>query len=176
MTTVTPCSRIWGWPISDRSTAMTSPPSRAPCDRAATLRRPVVVHCVTRKGNGYPPAEQDKTDHLHTVGVIDPRTGQPRSAGKPTWTSVFAQEIIAIGADRADVVCVTAAMLHPTGLGGFATRFPRPGVRRGDRRAARRHLRGGAGHRRVAPGGRALLHLRRAGLSTSCSWTSPCTS
>ena len=37
---------------------------------------------------------------------------------------MFAQEITAIGAERDDVVCVTAAMLHPTGLGGFATRFP----------------------------------------------------
>ena len=92
--------------------------------RAATLRRPVVVHCVTRKGNGYPPAEQDETDRMHTVGVIDPSTGRPSSAGKPTWTSVFAQEIVAIGGERADVVCVTAAMLHPTGLSGFATRFP----------------------------------------------------
>ncbi|MDQ2881881.1 MAG: 1-deoxy-D-xylulose-5-phosphate synthase [Actinomycetota bacterium] len=92
--------------------------------RAAQLRRPVVVHCVTRKGNGYPPAELDETDCLHTVGVINPSTGRPRSAGKATWTSVFAQEITAIGADRADVVCVTAAMLHPTGLGGFAARFP----------------------------------------------------
>ena len=92
--------------------------------RAATLRRPVVVHCVTRKGNGYPPAEQDETDCMHTVGVIDPRTGRPSSAGKPTWTSVFAQEIVAIGGERTDVVCVTAAMLHPTGLSGFATRFP----------------------------------------------------
>ncbi len=92
--------------------------------RAAQLRRPVVVHCVTRKGNGYPPAELDETDCLHTVGVIDPSTGRPRSVGRPTWTSVFAQEIIAIGAERADVVCVTAAMLHPTGLSGFATRFP----------------------------------------------------
>jgi 1-deoxy-D-xylulose-5-phosphate synthase len=91
---------------------------------AATLRRPVVVHCLTRKGNGYPPAEQDETDHLHTVGVIDPHTGRPRLADKPTWTSVFAQEITAIGAERDDVVCLTAAMLHPTGLGGFATRFP----------------------------------------------------
>ena len=92
--------------------------------RAEGLRRPVVVHCVTRKGNGYPPAERDEIDHLHTVGVIDPHTGYPRSASDATWTSVFAREITAIGAERDDVVCVTAAMLHPTGLGGFATRFP----------------------------------------------------
>jgi 1-deoxy-D-xylulose-5-phosphate synthase len=92
--------------------------------KADGLRRPVVVHCITRKGNGYPPAEQDETDNMHTIGVIDPSTGRPRSASEATWTSVFAQEITAIGADRDDVVCVTAAMLHPTGLGGFATRFP----------------------------------------------------
>jgi len=91
---------------------------------ACRLGRPVVVHCVTRKGSGYPPAEQDDTDHLHTVGVIDPSTGQPRYPDKPSWTSVFAEEITAIGAQRADVVCVTAAMLHPTGLGRFAAQFP----------------------------------------------------
>jgi 1-deoxy-D-xylulose-5-phosphate synthase len=91
---------------------------------ACGLHRLVVVHCVTRKGMGYPPAEPDETDHLHTVGVIDPATGQPRSPGKPTWTSVFAEEITAIGAQRGDVVCGTATMLHPTGLGQFAARFP----------------------------------------------------
>src|SRR5262249_22279902 len=92
--------------------------------RAVGLRRPVVVHCLTRKGRGYPPAERDHADHLHTIGVIDPGTGRPFSASQPTWTSVFAEEITAIGAQRRDVVCVTAAMLHPTGLGGFAARFP----------------------------------------------------
>ncbi|MGB6165617.1 MAG: 1-deoxy-D-xylulose-5-phosphate synthase [Pseudonocardiaceae bacterium] len=92
--------------------------------QAAGLGRPVVVHCVTRKGNGYPPAERDETDCLHTVGVIDPHTGRPRSIAKPTWTLVFGEEIAAIGAERADVVCLTAAMCHPTGLGEFATRFP----------------------------------------------------
>jgi 1-deoxy-D-xylulose-5-phosphate synthase len=92
--------------------------------QAAGLGRPVVVHCVTRKGNGYPPAEHDETDHLHTVGVIDPHTGRPRSIAKPTWTSVFGEEITAIGAERADVVCLTAAMCHPSGLSEFATRFP----------------------------------------------------
>ncbi|HEX8758933.1 MAG TPA: 1-deoxy-D-xylulose-5-phosphate synthase [Pseudonocardiaceae bacterium] len=92
--------------------------------RADRLRRPVVVHCVTRKGRGYPPAEQDEADCLHTVGVSDPHTGRPRFVGERTWTSVFADEITAIGSDRDDVVCLTAAMRHPTGLDGFATRFP----------------------------------------------------
>jgi 1-deoxy-D-xylulose-5-phosphate synthase len=91
---------------------------------AERLRRPVVVHCVTRKGKGYPPAEQDEADCLHAVGVIDPTTGRPWSPGEATWTSVFAEEITAIGADREDVVCVTAAMPYPVGLGAFLARFP----------------------------------------------------
>jgi 1-deoxy-D-xylulose-5-phosphate synthase len=55
--------------------------------RATTLDRPVVVHCVTRKGAGYRPAETEETDRMHSVGVIDPRTGQPPTASAPSWTS-----------------------------------------------------------------------------------------
>lgn len=91
---------------------------------AGRLRRPVVVHCVTRKGKGYLPAEQDEIDCLHAVGVIEPTTGRPKSSAGATWTAVFAEEIAAIGEDREDVVCLSPAMLHPAGLGLFAARFP----------------------------------------------------
>lgn len=91
---------------------------------AAILHRPVVVHCVTAKGRGFPPAEEDEQDRFHTVGVIDPATGRPKHPGNRSWTSVFAEEITAIGEERQDVVCLTAAMLHPVGLGSFAARFP----------------------------------------------------
>jgi 1-deoxy-D-xylulose-5-phosphate synthase len=92
--------------------------------KATILGRPSVVHVVTVKGKGYPPAEQDEVDHLHAVGVINPTTGRPPAKSAPTWTSVFAEEIAALGAERPDLVCVTAAMLHPTGLAPFAARFP----------------------------------------------------
>ncbi len=49
--------------------------------------------------------------------------GQPRSRGRP-WTQVFGDELAAIGAERPDVVAITAAMLHPTGLAKFAAAFP----------------------------------------------------
>ncbi|MDX8149480.1 1-deoxy-D-xylulose-5-phosphate synthase [Lentzea sp. BCCO 10_0061] len=90
---------------------------------ARGLRRPVVVHCLTQKGKGYAPAESDDADRMHAIGVIDPVTGVP-PAVRPTWTDVFGEEIAAIGAERPDVVCLTAAMLLPTGLGRFAERFP----------------------------------------------------
>ncbi len=93
--------------------------------QARSLRRPVVVHCVTRKGRGYAPAETDDADCLHGVGKLDPATGQPLATGsRLPWTSVFAEELLAIGRERPDVVAVTAAMLRPVGLHPFACEFP----------------------------------------------------
>jgi 1-deoxy-D-xylulose-5-phosphate synthase len=91
---------------------------------ARKMGRPAVVHCVTTKGKGYLPAERDEADKLHAVGVADPATGRPVTAAKPTWTSVFEDEIVAIGQRRPDVVAISAAMKNPVGLGRFATQFP----------------------------------------------------
>lgn len=92
--------------------------------RARDFAGPVIVHVITRKGNGYAPAEQDEADRFHGVGVIDPDTGKPLSVAGPSWTGVFADELVRIGHDRPDVVAITAAMLGPTGLDRFARVFP----------------------------------------------------
>jgi 1-deoxy-D-xylulose-5-phosphate synthase len=92
--------------------------------RARDFFAPVIVHAITQKGRGYPPAENDVADHFHGVGVIDPDTGQPIGGGGPTWTRAFADELVQIGHDRPDVVAITAAMLSPTGLDAFAEVFP----------------------------------------------------
>ncbi|MDX3635882.1 1-deoxy-D-xylulose-5-phosphate synthase [Streptomyces europaeiscabiei] len=93
--------------------------------RAKRFHGPVLVHCLTQKGRGYEPALADEEDHFHTVGVMDPLTCEPLTpAGGPSWTSVFGDEIVKIGDEREDVVAITAAMLHPVGLGRFAERFP----------------------------------------------------
>ena len=86
--------------------------------------RPVIVHCVTRKGFGYRPAEDDEADCLHGVGTIDPVSGRALSQSARSFTNVFAEEITAIGAEHPDVVTLTAAMLEPVGLGSFARAFP----------------------------------------------------
>ena len=86
---------------------------------------PVVVHCVTRKGKGYQPAEDDDADCFHGVGAIDPVTGRPLATGAALpWTQVFADAIADLATQRPDVVAVTAAMLRPVGLHPFATAFP----------------------------------------------------
>ncbi|MFL6120350.1 1-deoxy-D-xylulose-5-phosphate synthase [Actinophytocola sp.] len=92
--------------------------------RARALRRPVVVHCVTEKGRGYRPAETDDADRMHGIGVIDPVTGVAPGPATTTWTGVFGREIVRLGAERPDLVCVTAAMCQPVGLHPFAQRFP----------------------------------------------------
>lgn len=90
---------------------------------AASLRRPVVVHAVTAKGRGYPPAEADQADRMHACGVVDPATGQA-TPGDETWTEVFEAEIARIADERHDIVAMTAAMRLPTGLGEFSLRHP----------------------------------------------------
>ncbi len=91
--------------------------------RAADFGGPVLVHVITKKGFGYPPAEQNEEDCLHQVPAAAPG-GRPPGQPKRTWSEVFGDELTAIGARRPDVVAVTAAMLHPTGLGSFARAFP----------------------------------------------------
>ncbi|MEV8067165.1 1-deoxy-D-xylulose-5-phosphate synthase [Streptomyces sp. NPDC085995] len=93
--------------------------------RAKRFHGPVLVHCLTEKGRGYEPALADEEDHFHTVGAMDPLTCAPLApSGGPSWTSVFGEEMVRIAEERADVVAITAAMLHPVGLGKFAERFP----------------------------------------------------
>jgi 1-deoxy-D-xylulose-5-phosphate synthase len=85
---------------------------------------PVIVHCVTRKGYGYAPAENDEADQMHQSRGFDPATGVPRAGADRTWTSVFGDELVRLGEERDDVVAITAAMCEPTGMGSFARRFP----------------------------------------------------
>jgi 1-deoxy-D-xylulose-5-phosphate synthase len=95
--------------------------------RAAEYGGPVLVHAITRKGFGYPLAEQNEEDCLHQVPAspAKPQSAQTiKVPPKRMWTDVFADEMVAIGARRPDVVAITAAMLHPTGLAAFKATFP----------------------------------------------------
>jgi 1-deoxy-D-xylulose-5-phosphate synthase len=83
----------------------------------------VIVHVVTEKGHGYPPAVNDEHDQMHQTDPIDPETGLAPAKGL-SWTAVFGEELARIGAEREDVVAITAAMLRSTGLAKFAEAFP----------------------------------------------------
>ncbi|GAA1099625.1 1-deoxy-D-xylulose-5-phosphate synthase [Kitasatospora arboriphila] len=85
---------------------------------------PVIVHCITEKGRGYHAAENNDEDRFHAVGVIHPDTGLPVKSSGKDWTSVFGEEMVALGRERKDIVAITAAMLHPVGLAPFAKAYP----------------------------------------------------
>jgi 1-deoxy-D-xylulose-5-phosphate synthase len=84
--------------------------------RARDFGGPVLLHVITRKGLGYLEAEQNTDDRLHQVPAAGAMPG--------TWSRVFGDEMVAIGARRPDVVAITAAMLNPTGLTQFAAAYP----------------------------------------------------
>ncbi len=84
---------------------------------------PIVVHVITQKGRGYPPAEDDDEKHLHDAPVFDPLTGPPKAV--PTgYTQAFADAVIKEAEADDRIVAITAAMPGPTGLLPFQDRFP----------------------------------------------------
>jgi 1-deoxy-D-xylulose-5-phosphate synthase len=93
--------------------------------QAKQFRAPVLVHCITRKGNGFKAAENHEEDRFHAVGKINATTGEAigGSAG-PMWTELFSEELLRLGSADERVVAITAAMVYPTGLHRFAQAFP----------------------------------------------------
>ncbi len=87
--------------------------------------RPILLHIVTKKGHGYPPAESS-ADKLHAVARFDVATGAQAKAtpNAPTYTRVFADALIQEARDDAKVVAITAAMPSGTGLDLFEKAFP----------------------------------------------------
>ncbi|MCW2877736.1 MAG: 1-deoxy-D-xylulose-5-phosphate synthase [Sphaerisporangium sp.] len=91
--------------------------------KARDFRGPVIVHVLTTKGHGYSHAENHDEDCFHSPQPFDPLTGEEQP--KPhSWTNVFGQELLRLGGERDDIVAITAAMLHPTGLAAFAAAYP----------------------------------------------------
>jgi 1-deoxy-D-xylulose-5-phosphate synthase len=86
---------------------------------------PVLIHVVTKKGGGYPPAE-NAADKYHGVGKFDVVTGALAKAppGPPSYTSVFAKALIAEARKDERIVGISAAMPSGTGLDKFGEAFP----------------------------------------------------
>ncbi len=90
------------------------------------LTGPVLLHILTRKGKGYPPAERSP-ERFHGVGPFDVETGEPKKPEEPkppSYTKVFSQALIRIAKEDQRVVAITAAMPSGTGLDAFAKEFP----------------------------------------------------
>jgi 1-deoxy-D-xylulose-5-phosphate synthase len=86
---------------------------------------PVLIHVVTQKGKGYTPAEI-APDKYHGVSKFNVVTGEQAKAkaGPPSYTKVFAQELVRAAEKDSKVVAITAAMPSGTGLDLFGQKFP----------------------------------------------------
>ncbi|WP_048646137.1 1-deoxy-D-xylulose-5-phosphate synthase [Nitratireductor soli] len=86
---------------------------------------PVLIHVVTKKGKGYPPAEA-ADDKYHGVNKFDVITGAQAKApaNAPSYTKVFAQSLIQEAREDQRIVAITAAMPSGTGLDLFGQEFP----------------------------------------------------
>ncbi|MEA2780484.1 MAG: 1-deoxy-D-xylulose-5-phosphate synthase [Rhodospirillaceae bacterium] len=94
--------------------------------RDASAEGPVLVHVVTRKGHGYPPAER-APDKYHGVVKFDVVTGaQVKTVSNaPSYTKVFAESLVKEAERDEKIIAITAAMPSGTGLNLFADRFPK---------------------------------------------------
>ncbi|XP_039000746.1 probable 1-deoxy-D-xylulose-5-phosphate synthase 2, chloroplastic [Hibiscus syriacus] len=86
---------------------------------------PVLIHIVTEKGKGYPPAEA-ATDKMHGVVSFDTETGKQFKSKSPTlsYTQYFAESLIKEAEADDKIVAIHAAMGGGTGLNYFQKRFP----------------------------------------------------
>jgi 1-deoxy-D-xylulose-5-phosphate synthase len=92
---------------------------------AAAYDGPIVVHVLTQKGKGYPPAEDDDEKCLHDAPVFDPMTGPPAGWAAPQgYTEAFSETLIELAEREPRLRAITAAMPGPTGLLPFQDRFP----------------------------------------------------
>ena len=91
---------------------------------ARELREPVVVHVVTRKGKGYPFAEEDPAK-FHGIGKFDPETGKKLGDKVVTYSDSFGATMQALARQNRRVCAITAAMPGGTGLLAFQREFPK---------------------------------------------------
>ena len=89
-----------------------------------TFKGPILLHLMTKKGKGYPPAESEPI-RFHGTGPFDLKTGKPLAgANIQTYTDIFSQKILALAKENKDIMAVTAAMPEGTGLDKFRDKYP----------------------------------------------------
>lgn len=91
---------------------------------ASMAQGPILIHVITGKGRGYPPAERDP-DLFHGIGPFDIESGEAVKEGTgPSYTSVFGRALCEMASAEPRLVAITAAMKLGTGLDDFARLFP----------------------------------------------------
>jgi 1-deoxy-D-xylulose-5-phosphate synthase len=89
-----------------------------------TIKKPILIHLMTRKGKGYLPPEAN-ADKFHGVGPLELTDKKPDRKNNPvSYTEVFGRTLVDLAQEKKEIVAVTAAMVSGTGLNYFAQAFP----------------------------------------------------
>ena len=92
-------------------------------ERAKKLKKPVLVHVITKKGKGYTPAEENP-NAFHGISPFDKITGKPLKNNKASYSEVFGETICSLARQNEKIVGITAAMPSGTKLTDFAKKYP----------------------------------------------------
>ena len=88
------------------------------------IKGPLLLHVITKKGKGYPPAELDPV-RFHGLGPFNAVTGEVvKAQGAETYTKVFSNKIVDLAKQNEKIIAITAAMPEGTGLDKFRDAFP----------------------------------------------------
>ncbi|RJP27338.1 MAG: 1-deoxy-D-xylulose-5-phosphate synthase [Candidatus Omnitrophota bacterium] len=88
------------------------------------LKGPRLLHIITKKGKGYPPAEKEPVK-FHSTGPFNISNGDPVDKNKTkSYTEVFSEKIVGLASQDKRIVAITAAMAEGTGLDKFRDLYP----------------------------------------------------
>lgn len=84
---------------------------------------PVLIHVLTKKGNGYKFAEKNP-DKFHAISPFNIENGELKTPKEKDYSKVFGEKIVELAKENSKIVAVTASMKNGTGLADFAQEFP----------------------------------------------------
>ncbi|HDJ24316.1 MAG TPA: 1-deoxy-D-xylulose-5-phosphate synthase [Candidatus Aminicenantes bacterium] len=93
-------------------------------EEAKKIDGPVLIHCITKKGKGYAPAENNP-EHFHGTSPFHIGTGKAKNNDNTvSYSTVFGQTMVRLAEENPKLIAITAAMKEGTGLADFSRRFP----------------------------------------------------
>ena len=88
-----------------------------------SIKGPVLIHVVTKKGKGYKFAEEEP-NKFHGISSFDVETGKPLKESQDDYSKVFGNKLLELAKKNDKIVAVSAAMIDGTGLTEFKKEFP----------------------------------------------------
>ena len=90
---------------------------------------PKILHCLTKKGKGYQPAEEGSATKWHAPGLFDKKTGEiiknsPKSPQAPKYQDVFGKTIVELAEKNKKIMGITPAMLTGSSLTYMMEQMP----------------------------------------------------